>query len=187
MTNRRYGKNTSGTAIEYAPRTFRENGTVTAPRIDDDEAYHSRGWFTIVDVKPEHDPKTKMLSLAGWIEDTTLMTLTAQYDVIDRPTPSIVQVRRFSKLKLVEFCIEHGIWDELKEFLESIGYYDLFVMAMVFLENDKFFVHGLEAFQQYKAQKEGYDAQALEEYQKLVEQMCEYAFTGYETVDISSD
>ena len=77
MTNRRYGKNTSGTAIEYAPRTFRENGAVIAPRIDDDKAYHSRGWFTILDVKPEYDQTTKMLSLVEWTRDDQLMTLTA--------------------------------------------------------------------------------------------------------------
>ena len=74
------------------------------------------------------------------------MTLTAQYDVIDRLAPSTVQVRRFSKLKLVEFCMEQGIWDELKAFLEETGYYDLFVMAVFFLENDKFFMRGLQAF-----------------------------------------
>lgn len=181
MTNRRYGKNTSGTAIEYAPRTFRENGAVIAPRIDDDEVYHSRGWFTIVDMKPEYDPKTKMLSLVKWTRDDQLMTLTAQYDVIDRPAPSTVKVRRFSKLKLVEFCMEQGIWQELKDFLEETGYYDLFVMAVFFLENDKFFMRGLQAFQQHKAQEEGHDAQALQE---MIDQALAYAFDSYETVPV---
>lgn len=55
-------------------------------------------------------------------------------------------MRRFSKLKLVEFCMEQGIWQELKDFLEGAGYYDLFVMAVFFLENDKFFMRGLQAF-----------------------------------------
>lgn len=181
MTNRRYGKNTSGTTIEYAPRTFRENGAVIAPRIDDDEFYHSRGWFTLLDVKPEYDPAMKMLSLAGWIRDDQLMTLTAQYDIIDRPAPSTVQVRRFSKLKLVEFCMEQGIWDELKAFLEETGYYDLFVMAVFFLENDKFFMRGLQAFQQHKAQDPEYDADVL---QKLIQQALAYAFDSYETVPV---
>ena len=181
MTNRRYGKNTSGKTIEYAPRTFRENGAVIAPRIDDDEFYHSRGQFTILDIKPEYDPATKMLSLVGWTRDDQLMTLTAQYDIIDRPAPSTIQVRRFSKLKLVEFCMEQGIWDELKAFLESTGYYDLFVMAVFFLENDKFFMRGLQAFQQHKAQEEGYDSQALQE---MIDQALTYAFDSYEAVPV---
>ena len=184
MINRRYGKNTSGTTIEYAPRIFRENGAVIAPRINDDEAYHSRGWFTIIDVKPEYDQATKTLSLVGWTRDDQLMTLTAQYDIIDRPPPSTVQVRRFSKLKLVEFCMEQGIWDELKAFLESTGYYDLFVMAVFFLENDKFFTRGLQAFQQYKAQEEGHDAQALQE---MIDQALTYAFDSYETVPVEQE
>ena len=184
MTNRRYGKNTSGTAIEYAPRTFRENGAVIAPRIDDDKAYHSRGWFTILDVKPEYDQTTKMLSLVEWTRDDQLMTLTAQYDVIDRPAPSTVQVRRFSKLKLVEFCMEQGIWQELKDFLEETGYYDLFVMAVFFLENDKFFTRGLQAFQQHKAQEEGHDTKALQE---MIDQALAYAFDSYETVPVEQE
>ena len=184
MTNRRYGKNTGGTAIEYAPRTFRENGAIIAPRLDDDEFYHNRGWFTIIDVKPEYDPATKMLSLAGWTRDDQLMTLTAQYDIIDRPAPSTIQVRRFSKLKLVEFCMEQGIWDELKTFLEGTGYYDLFVMAVFFLENDKFFMRGLQAFQQHKAQEEGHDAQALQE---MIDQALAYAFDSYGTVPVEQE
>ena len=184
MTNRRYGKNTSGTMIEYAPRTFRENGAVIAPRIDDDEFYHSRGQYTILDVKPEYDPATKMLSLVGWNRDDQLMTLTAQYDIIDRPAPSTIQVRRFSKLKLVEFCMEQGIWDELKAFLEETGYYDLFVMAVFFLENDKFFMRGLQAFQQHKAQEEQHDAQELQE---MIDQALTYAFDSYETVQAEQE
>lgn len=88
-------------------------------------------------------------------------------------------MRRFSKLKLVEFCMEQGIWKELKDFLEEAGYYDLFVMAVFFLENDKFFTRGLQAFQQHKAQEEGYDAQALQE---MIDQALAYAFDSYETV-----
>lgn len=184
MTNRRYGKNISGTTIEYAPRTFRENGALIAPRIDDDEFYHNRGWFTIVDIKPSYDATTKLLSLTGWTEDNVQMTLTAQYDVVDRPAPTTQQVRRFSKLRLVEFCMEQGIWDELKAFLEETGYYDLFVMAVFFLENDKFFARGLQAFQQHKAQEEGHDSQALQE---MIDQALAYAFDSYEVVDVEQE
>ena len=91
-----------------------------------------------------------------------------------------MQVRRFSKLKLVEFCMEKGIWRELKAFLEGTGYYDLFVMAMVFLENDRFFKRGLAA---YKAKKteEGADA---EELQATIDAALDFAFDAYETVEV---
>lgn len=36
-------------------------------------------------------------------------------------------------------------------------------MAVFFLENDKFFMRGLQAFQRHKVQEEGHDAQALQE------------------------
>lgn len=100
------------------------------------------------------------------------------------PAPTTMQVRRFSKLKLVEFCMEQGIWDELKSFLEETGYYDLFVMAVFFLENDKFFMRGLQAFQQHKAEEPDHDSAALQE---MITQALAYAFDSYETVPVEQE
>lgn len=181
MLNKNYGKRKQDGSIEYAPRKFVENGNIFVPRIDDDQAYALRGWLKIIDIKPEYDLAKKMLSLVRWTEDLLLMTLTAQYEIVDIPKPTTRQVRRFSKLKLVEFCMEKGIWQELKTFLDGTGYYDLFVMAVFFLENDKFFMQGLQAFRQHKAQDPEYDADVL---QKLIQQALAYAFDSYETVPV---
>jgi hypothetical protein len=35
--------------------------------------------------------------------------------------------------------MEQGIWNDVKGFLEKIGYYDLFVMAQYFLDTDDYF------------------------------------------------
>ena len=182
--NKNYGRALQN-QIQYAPRSFKENGILIVPRIDDDEAYLSRGWFKVVEHKPEYDPEKYMLNQTGWDEDTEAREVFAVYEPVEiQPAPIYVQVRRFSKLKLVEFCMEKGIWRELKAFLERLGYYDLFVMAMVFLENDKFFKRGLQAFKTHKVQEEGYDAQELQE---LINQALAYAFDAYETVEVEDD
>lgn len=184
MLNKNYGKKNQNGSIEFAPRKFVEDGNIFVPRIDDDEAYASRGWLKIVDVKPEYDPTKKMLKLVDWLEDLRLMTLTAQYEIVDLPSPSIRQVRRFSKLKLVEFCMQKKIWTDLKSFLENRGYYDLFVMAVYFLENDKFFLQGLQAFKDYKTQDPEYDAETLN---RLISQALLYSFDGMQDVPIEQN
>lgn len=182
--NKNYGR-ASQNQIQYAPRSFKENGVLIVPRIDDDEAYLSRGWFKVVERKPEYDPEKYALKQIGWDEDAKAEEVFAIYELVEiQPTPIYVQVRRFSKLKLVEFCMENGIWQDLKSFLEETGYYDLFVMAMVFIENDKFFKRGLQAFKAHKVQEEGYDAQELQE---LINQALAYAFDAYETVEVKDD
>ena len=49
MQNRNYGRKTDSGGIEYAPRKFIEDGNIIVPRIDDDEAYVSRGWYKVID------------------------------------------------------------------------------------------------------------------------------------------
>ena len=182
--NKRYGKITQNNTIEYAPRVFKEDDVVVAPKIDDDNAYHSRGWYTVVDAKPSYDTASQHIQLSTWVENDIDMAISAVYQVIDNQPSQTIQVRRFSKLKLVEFCIEQGIWNELKSFLEKTGYYDLFVMAVYFLENDKFFMMGLQAFQQNKAQEPGYDSTA---FQHMIDLALQYAFDSYEVVQAEQE
>lgn len=56
--------------------------------------------------------------------------------------------------------MERGIWENLKSYIEKLGYYDLFVMAVVFLENDKFFKTGLQAYKDFKV-LEGVDPEEI--------------------------
>ena len=66
----------------------------------------------------------------GWAEDSDDKEVFITWEVVELPpTPHYIQVRRFSKLRLVEFCMARGIWTNLKSYIEKLGYYDLFVMA----------------------------------------------------------
>lgn len=66
----------------------------------------------------------------GWAEDGDDKEVFITWEIVELPpTPHYIQVRRFSKLRLVEFCMEHGIWESLKSYIIELGYYDLFVMA----------------------------------------------------------
>lgn len=180
-TTREFGKRLENGDIQYAPTEFDDgHGGVVVPEPEDDEAYYSRGWLKVVDIQP-NVPGTQIAVLTDWVEDLEKKTITAQYTIEDMPQPKEqIQVRRFSKLRLVEFCMERGVWQELKSFIEQLGYYDLFVMAQVFLENDKFFMGGLTAYKQMKIEG-GADPEQI---QATIDAGLDYAFDAYETVDV---
>lgn len=181
--NRNFGKGDSKGGIQYAPSVFNEDGQIVVPNPLDEEAYFSRGWLKVVDVKPEVR-ENQRADLTSWIENLDAKTITARYTIIDVPPPKkYVQVRRFSKLRLVEFCIERGIWENLKSYMEKLGYYDLIVMAVVFLENDKFFKAGLQAYKDFKV-SEGMDP---EEIQATIDAALDFAFDDYETVEAEEE
>jgi len=79
MVNKNYGNLTSGGSIQYAPREFRENGTLFVPRVDNDEAYFERGWYKVINVKPQYDPASEIVYIKNWSKDEELRTVTANY------------------------------------------------------------------------------------------------------------
>lgn len=97
--------------------------------------------------------------------------------------PRYKEVKRFSKLKITLFCMEQKIWKDVKEYLQKIGYYDLFVMAQYFLESDEYFIKGIESF------KEAYCDinNTKEELDDLVEAMYKFAEDGTEQVEVLED
>lgn len=46
-----------------------------------------------------------------------------------------MEVKKYSKLKLIMSLKARGLWDHAKDWMESNGYYDLFVAAQ-FISND---------------------------------------------------
>ena len=46
-----------------------------------------------------------------------------------------MEVKKYSKLKLVMNLKAHGLWDHAKDWMESNGFYDLFVAAQ-FISSD---------------------------------------------------
>lgn len=176
MTNNNYGKMTERGTLEYAPRMFIEGTKVVVPRIDDDAAYASRGWYKIVDEEPDYDPSLKHPVRSGWTVDDEMMTLTATYNLVDNlPERKYKEVKKYSKLKMTLFLIDKQIWPSVKTYLEEIGYYDLFVMAQYFLENDPYFVRGVQMFKTQFAEQ-------IEDMDTTIQQMLQYAEDGFETV-----
>lgn len=91
MVNTRYGKPINdGKGIEYAPRVFIEGNNVFVPKADDDQAYVARGWYRIVDVKPQYDPSTQQLVFQVWTVDQQAGTVNASYLVEPLPPPRTI-------------------------------------------------------------------------------------------------
>ena len=61
------------------------------------------------------------------------------YTLVDNP-PSAPRV--FSKLKCVAALMEAGVWQEVKNYIEGAGLYDLYLAAQDFREDNQYFVSG---------------------------------------------
>lgn len=109
---------------------FHETGNVVVPKATDVAFYLTRGWLEVVDELPEYDAAESYPVQAGWEEDTENGKIRAIYELktVEAPRTATI-VKKYSKLKITLFCMEAGIWDSVKSYLEGIGYYDLFVMA----------------------------------------------------------
>ena len=179
MINKNYGKLTSSNSIQYAPRAFHENTTLFVPRVDDDQAYFDRGWYKVVNIEPNYDTETQITYIKSWIINESEKTITAEYVANPRQVDTRKQAKKYSKLRITLFCMEQGIWNDVKEFLEKIGYYDLFVMAQYFLDTDDYFQRGIAMF------KDAYTDvnHPKEEIESLVETMLNFSFDGYEILN----
>lgn len=179
MINKNYGKLTSSNSIQYAPRAFHENTTLFVPRVDDDQAYFDRGWYKVVNIEPNYDAETQITYIKSWIINESEKTITAEYVVNPRSVDTRKKAKKYSKLRMTLFCMEQGIWNDVKEFLEKIGYYDLFVMAQYFLDTDDYFQRGIAMF------KDAYTDvnHPKEEIESLVETMLNFSFDGYEILN----
>lgn len=183
MLNKNYGKLTSSNSIQYAPRSFRENDSLVVPRIDDDQAYLTRGWYKVVNVKPQYDAVAQITYIKQWITNESEKTITAEYVVNPRPVDTRKKAKKYSKLRMTLFCMEQGIWNDVKEFLEKIGYYDLFVMAQYFLDTDDYFQRGIAMFKDAYADVN----HSKEEIESLIETMLGFSFDGYEILNEDAD
>lgn len=183
MENKNYAKLIDN-KIQYATRKFVENNKLIIAKIIDDEFYFSRGYYKVVDIIPHYDLSKQSIQILKWNINEENHTITSVYEVLDNVVQPINnnQVRKFSKLKLTLFCIENNIWQDVKEYLEKIGYYDLFVMAVYFLETDEYFVKGLESFKQAYIDEN----RSEQEIDMLIENMKKFAHDGYVIVDEKS-
>ena len=181
MENRTYAKLLENNQLEYAPKIFKENGLVIVPKADDDSFFFERGYYKVIDNKPAFDLATQYIEILKWNIDETFHILTSVYVVREKENVNIQSnhVKRYSKLKITLFCIEMGIWESVKSYLEKIGYYDLFVMATFFLESDEYFNKGLQMYVEAMIAI----GQSKDDIESLIENMKNFAYDGDVTVN----
>ena len=155
----KYGKLVEG-EIVYAPASLdTENGKLMNPSA---ASYLAAGWKKVVEEPPE--PEEGMtVDVSGWTEtETTLVRTYKQIPIPPQPeaegggqggdtppAPAPVGKRIFSKLKLVAALKAADKWVLVKTWLEEKAYYDYYLAAQNFAEDNALFLEGKAAIQRY--------------------------------------
>ena len=141
--NRNYGKLVAG-EVEYAPaKITKDDGTVVMSPTA--ETYLAAGWKRIVDEPPAAEPG-HTVEVSGW--DETADSIVRIYKQVPDETPE-TKARVFSKLKLVAALKEADKWVLVKTWIEERGYYDFYVAAQNFREDNPLFTEALAAIKGY--------------------------------------
>ena len=146
--------------IAYAPASLdTENGKLMNPSA---ASYLAAGWKKVVEEPPE--PEEGMtVDVSGWTEtETTLVRTYKQIPIPPQPeaegggqggdtppAPAPVGKRIFSKLKLVAALKAADKWVLVKTWLEEKAYYDYYLAAQNFAEDNALFLEGKAAIQRY--------------------------------------
>lgn len=139
--NTKYGKLING-RIQYAPKTL---DTKDGVKMNPTKAsYFAEGWKKIVDVKPTAEAGYRV-EISGWLEAEE--TLTCVYKIV--AGDSSAGPRIFSKLKLVAALKAANKWVLVKTWLEEKAYYDYYLAAQNFSEDNDLFREGKAALQEY--------------------------------------
>ena len=110
----------------------------------------ANGWVPVDSgwTPPEPAPEGKMWSRTGkWLEHESSGEGDPKYiypEYVLRtipPTPP----RTFSKLKIVSALMSRNVWPEVKTYIETAGFYDLYLAAQVFRDDNLYFKDGLSA------------------------------------------
>ena len=164
--NTNYGKLVDG-EIVYAPPTL---DTEDGKKMNPSEAsYLAAGWKKVTDEPPAPEEGCTV-EPSTWTEtDTTLVRVYKQIpmppsseaegggqggtdggrDSDMTPDPAPVGKRIFSKLKLVAALKSADKWVLVKTWLEEKAYYDYYLAAQNFAEDNELFVEGRNAIKGY--------------------------------------
>ena len=135
--NQNYGKLVNG-AIVYAPSSLNTpGGMILNPKR---LSYLQAGW-KFLDLQPPADPppEGKEYTITGYTETDTDIRANFKLVTIDRPP------RTFSKLRLINALMTRNLWLGVRDWLDTSGYYDIFVAAQDFREDHPQFAAGLNA------------------------------------------
>lgn len=140
--NTKYGRLVNG-RIEYAPYALEVEGGV---KMNPSRAsYLAAGWKEVVDERPATEPGFRA-EVSGWTEGAE--TLTRVYKTV-ADAASASGARVFSKLKLVAALKKADRWVLVKTWIEERGYYDYYVAAQNFREDNPLFAEALAAIKGY--------------------------------------
>jgi len=159
--NTKYGKLVDGEVV-YAPPTL---DTEDGKKMNPSEAsYLAAGWKRVTDEPPAPEEGCTV-EPSTWTEtDTTLVRVYKQVPMpvpqsqdgagggrdSDMPSaPAPVGKRIFSKLKLVAALKAADKWVLVKTWLEEKAYYDFYLAAQNFAEDNELFLEGKSAIQRY--------------------------------------
>lgn len=159
--NTKYGKLVDGEVV-YAPPTL---DTEDGKKMNPSEAsYLAAGWKKVTDEPPVPEEGCTV-EPSTWTEtDTTLVRVYKQVPMPapqpqdgtgggrdgDMPSePAPVGKRIFSKLKLVAALKAADKWVLVKTWLEEKAYYDFYLAAQNFAEDNELFLEGKAAIQRY--------------------------------------
>ena len=141
--NMKYGRLFRGD-VEYAPDSLEEkDGTVVSNPSA--ATYLAAGWKRIVDEPPAPEPGCTVCP-SGWDEGEDAITRVYK-QVPGGPTPA--KPRVFSKLKLVAALKAADRWVLVKTWIEEKGYWDYYLAAQNFREDNEMFAEALSAVKRY--------------------------------------
>ena len=135
--NTNYGKLVNG-AIIYAPSSLNTpTGLIMNPKR---LSYLQAGW-KFLDLQPPADPppEGKEYVITGYTE--TDHDIQANFKLVPLVTPP----RTFSKLRLINVLMSRNLWPAVRDWLDTSGYYDIFLAAQDFREDHPQFTAGLNA------------------------------------------
>ena len=161
----KFGKLVGGEIVCAPASLDMESGKLMNPT---EESYLAAGWKKMVEEPPVPEGG-KTVEVSGWIETDT--TLTRTYKQVPKPAapeaeggqggagggrdsdmpsaPAPVGKRIFSKLKLVAALKAADKWVLVKTWLEEKAYYDFYLAAQNFAEDNELFVEGRDAIKRY--------------------------------------
>ena len=141
--NKLYGKLVNG-KLEYAPLSLE---TPTGVVVNPTEAtYRAAGYKQIVDNPPPPD-EGHHVEVTGYTETAAAINVVYKQVPGDGDNPKGHRI--FSKLKLVSALKTIDKWVLVKTWIEEKGYYDYYLAAQNFAEDNELFVAALAAIKLY--------------------------------------
>ena len=117
--NKRFGKLDNNNIFSYAPMNIKVNsGSITNPP---DEIYLSKGWYIVIDVRPDAEPGC-FVKFERYIKDDVNKTITFEYS--QQIEPIVRQIFVYSKLKLESILFKMNKLELFDRFLDETMIYN---------------------------------------------------------------